>query len=271
MSGITPLYGIHHPDSATKVINLGPELEQMAADVEAALAAAEIPPVTPAPVMVAATPLARDQFWGVPGNEAERLALQNRGALTIRTDTRWIERYFATYNATSNPGGATPAGWYPVAGDMPEVNLLPAAPQQLPTTMQNITNWAPPGQGLSVSTAGTEFFTVAGGVVTCLRAGVYEMSSRLALNSAAGHAIAFYLLRNNSTAGGNVLTQETVLTHGAYGTMANLQVARVQLDAGDNVRVTSAAASIALTVFPGANGLHRSAGEFEVRYLGPAR
>lgn len=63
---------------------------------------------------------ARDTFWGIPADETARLTLQNKGATTVRTDTGTAERYYATYNATTNPGGRTPAGWYedgaPVVG-----------------------------------------------------------------------------------------------------------------------------------------------------------
>lgn len=36
-----------------------------------------------------------------------------------RSDRGYEERYFSEYNASANPGGATPAGWYPVTGNMP--------------------------------------------------------------------------------------------------------------------------------------------------------
>ena len=112
MTGTTPVYGIPYPDGTTKAKNLPAELAAMAAGVEASLLAASIPPVTPAAVMVAASVAARDAYWGVPSTEAERIALQNRGATTLRTDKGWQERYLATYDATTNPAGANPAGWY---------------------------------------------------------------------------------------------------------------------------------------------------------------
>jgi hypothetical protein len=68
---------------------------------------------------VASSSSARDIYWGVPSTLTQRLALQNSGATTIRTDTGWSEKYYATYDASTNPGGATPAGWYPVEGILP--------------------------------------------------------------------------------------------------------------------------------------------------------
>lgn len=114
MTGTTPLYGIRYPDSTTKLVGLGPELETFAGDVERVLQAAQIPAVTPANTVVAATQAARDQAWGVPSTDTQRRNLQNLGATTIRTDKGWTERYFAQYHATLNPGGVAAAGWYPL-------------------------------------------------------------------------------------------------------------------------------------------------------------
>lgn len=115
MTATTPVYGIPYPTATTKAKDLPAELAAMGAGVEAALLAASIPPATPAAVRVAASAAARDAYWGVPSTEAQRIALQNRGATTIRTDKAWEERYYATYNAATNPGGASTPGWYPKA------------------------------------------------------------------------------------------------------------------------------------------------------------
>lgn len=39
-----------------------------------------------------------------------------QGNRVYRNDLGYTEAYFALYNAASNPGGATPAGWYPQSG-----------------------------------------------------------------------------------------------------------------------------------------------------------
>jgi hypothetical protein len=67
-------------------------------------------------VYVAASAAARNAHWGTPTTSSTQLALQNLGATTIRTDTGVVERYFATYNATTNIGGSAAPGWYPVDG-----------------------------------------------------------------------------------------------------------------------------------------------------------
>lgn len=52
---------------------------------------------------------------------AERDAIPGpvQGMTVYRADKGWTERYFAAYNAATNPAGTTPAGWYPVGGGTP--------------------------------------------------------------------------------------------------------------------------------------------------------
>lgn len=68
-------------------------------------------------VYVASSEAARNTHWGTPTTSSTQLALQNLGATTIRTDLQMTERYFATYNASTNPGGARVPGWYPVGNE----------------------------------------------------------------------------------------------------------------------------------------------------------
>lgn len=89
--------------------------------------------------VVAASSTARDTYWGTPTTTATQRALQDRGAHTIRTDLGWTERYYATWNGSTNPGGAAVAGWYPVAGKMPYVVARRAATQALTTTASAVT------------------------------------------------------------------------------------------------------------------------------------
>lgn len=112
----TPTLAIRYPDGSTKANQLAAALQAQALDTEAAILAAGIPPVQPMSIVVAATQAARDSAWGIPATEAERIALQNLGATTVRRDKGWTERYYATYNSVSNPAGASVAGWYQIDG-----------------------------------------------------------------------------------------------------------------------------------------------------------
>ena len=48
----------------------------------------------------------------------------NQGDKVFRNDKGYEEQYFALYNASTNIGGATPAGWYPVAGTVPTCQVV---------------------------------------------------------------------------------------------------------------------------------------------------
>ena len=82
----------------------------LAADISTAITAADGSNV------VKASAADRDTFWGTPGTTTTQRQLQDRGAHTVRTDKGWTERYYAAWNGTTNPAGASVAGWYPVHG-----------------------------------------------------------------------------------------------------------------------------------------------------------
>lgn len=132
--GTTPIYAIRYPDPTTKANQLPTSFQNLALDVERSLSTALIPPASPAPVYVAPSLAARDAFWGVPATGADQITLQNRGAITVRTDRGWTEQYFGLYNVTTNPGGAlVTAGWYPISGELPFIKLGMSAAQNVTT------------------------------------------------------------------------------------------------------------------------------------------
>lgn len=81
------------------------------------------------PQLIAASDAARDAYWGTPATGPAQLALQARGAETIRTDKGWTERYYGLYNSGTNPGGAPVAGWYPVSGKLPKARITKTVAQ----------------------------------------------------------------------------------------------------------------------------------------------
>lgn len=68
-------------------------------------------------------------------NAAERDALfagaPQQGAQVTRADMNWTERYYGLYDASSNPGGAAIAGWYPDSGKVPKMRLAKTDTQAL--------------------------------------------------------------------------------------------------------------------------------------------
>lgn len=101
---ITSPDGIQYPDTATGFTPQATHWAALADSTQAAitgLRGASIAPV--------ATLAARNALYPTPvqGNTVSRL------------DTGYIERYFSEYSSGGNPGGATPADWYPIAGALP--------------------------------------------------------------------------------------------------------------------------------------------------------
>ncbi|WP_314148243.1 hypothetical protein [uncultured Leifsonia sp.] len=139
MTGKTPRFNIPYPDGTTKAYKLGDELAAMAGGMEAALLAAGIPAVTNQDRAVANSDAARNAHFGNPSTEPDRLALQMRGAECVRPDRGWTERYFATFNAQTNPGGATTPGWYPVEGRKPLCRLTTSIAQGWATQLTPFT------------------------------------------------------------------------------------------------------------------------------------
>lgn len=61
---------------------------------------------------------------GVVANQSERDAqypTPGQGMSVYRTDLGYTERYYGLYNASTNPAGRTPAGWYKEAGQIVQV------------------------------------------------------------------------------------------------------------------------------------------------------
>lgn len=61
-------------------------------------------------------------FIGTVATQAARDAIfpnAVQGNRIHRSDLGYTEAYYGLYNVTTNPSGATPAGWYPIDGAMP--------------------------------------------------------------------------------------------------------------------------------------------------------
>lgn len=74
------------------------------------------------------TTAARDERWGVPTTDAERVTLANQAPTWWNTEKSWMEGYFAPAGLsglTARPLLAgRPAGWYPLYGKLPHVKIL---------------------------------------------------------------------------------------------------------------------------------------------------
>lgn len=150
----------------------------------------------------AASSTARDAHFGVPANDTQRLALQNTGAVCVRTDTGITEAYYATYNASTNPGGASLYGWYPIGGAVPKLSVSTATSQSFTTTWANATFATPvvnENQG----------FTFSSGVATIPTSGLYRVTGTIVFVASTSGTKAVTIYRTGSATtyfGGTAIT-----------------------------------------------------------------
>lgn len=106
MAGTATL-GLWSPDGTDDIDEIVPDLAAMQTSTEAAILATRGMIVSP----TVASAAARDALYPAPA----------QGNRVFRSDVGWEETYYALYNAGTNPGGVTPAGWYPTGGNMPRI------------------------------------------------------------------------------------------------------------------------------------------------------
>lgn len=102
--GLTSPDAIPYPDGTTAFAPLHAHFAAVAEGAQTAvnnLRASASPPVGSA--------TARNAIYPTPV----------QGNAVFRTDKGYEERFYAEYSAGGNPGGATPAGWYPTSGAKP--------------------------------------------------------------------------------------------------------------------------------------------------------
>lgn len=100
----TPLFKITYPEGGANLTPLQSWFAAIANDVENALTTG----------LGGAARLAN--------SDAERNTIfpaPVQGNQVLRPDKGYTEQYYGLWNSSSNPGGATPAGWYPVSGILP--------------------------------------------------------------------------------------------------------------------------------------------------------
>lgn len=94
-----------------------------------------------------------------------------QGNRVWRTNLGGIEAYYGAYNAGTNPGGATPAGWYPISGKTPTFMAFGSGVLSVPNAVTTVlTNWATPR-------VNSGFTSWASGVLTIATPGEYEITA----------------------------------------------------------------------------------------------
>ena len=160
MAGATSPDNIYIPQTTDDLTPLATPMANMAASVQAALTARFRGYTGPIQAVPVANQTARTTAFPAPV----------QGNSVLRLDKGWTERYYGTYNVTTNPGGALAgAGWYPVEGILPWFESYQSAAASIPN---NAWTGAPP-TGTVVSRGG---FTVATDVINVPFPGFYSVA-----------------------------------------------------------------------------------------------
>lgn len=207
---------------------------------------------------------------GVPtvASQAARdilIPLPTQNDSVFRSDRGWTETYFALYNVTTNPGGATPAGWYPTGGLMPFAQIARSDNAQLLAAAA----W--------VNYSGNTIWNVAGsktnGFVPYNAGWTAPFSGRYSLEaslSSKGAAIFGGVSLDPSTSGRTSLLLESTTATPAFSIGKLSLVGTLELNAGDKVYIKATATSVAdMNLWRSSEA--NDAGRFNLTYIGPKR
>lgn len=165
---------------------------------------------------------------------AERTALYPipaQGNRVWRNDLGYEEAYYTTYNATTNPGGAVVAGWYPIAGNLPFYFASATQSQPIGSSANSLmaTLWGP-----SSGHKYKGFAPVSGtsGVFVIPISGVYDISAAIRVGGAS--QVVMYINRNDST--GNAAAAGGIIRVDSIGSAISASKT-AYLTAGDQLRV----------------------------------
>ncbi len=168
----------------------------------------------------------RNLIYGIPGTDAEHVALANREITWYNTDKGWNERYYALASlpglavrglASPGPGYGNPTnGWYPVPGTLAYMtriknNSFQSAPGGVFTQPQLL------GSGATAfAHVGGMFNAVGNSAIVPTIAGLFDITSNIYWSG--GGAMAYTILSVRYTGG-----TEQITSTRAYGGPADMQ------------------------------------------------
>lgn len=209
--------------------------------------------LTAAPVAVASAS-ARDALYPTPA----------QGQSVFRSDTGWVETYYGLYNASTNPGGATPAGWYPTSGNMPQAKLVrntatASFGANAWTSVTNLTFW-------QTEIAGSGGVTIeSNGTLKTTLPGLYEAEAGIMSN---GIPFTILCLKKNATSADGTGQIAGQTGYGLSGWNVTNAKTTVKMLANDYIHwsyyATTGGSSNAWS-----SGTEKNASFISLRYIGP--
>lgn len=201
--------------------------------------------------------------YGIPGSDAERVALANRRIVWYNSELGWEESYYAVTGTSglTVPGLVADAapGWYPI-GTGPRLVLQTAGAQAM-TANANFTNWNLPGTGYSyrLGPAGQFVDHGAPGYAFTYLAGRYEVMLALYVQNGTGTGVAS-LRANHSLSTAYQAQQKPMPLLQNYGQVFEFHMRDLEMKAGGLFFAKLDAGSISV-----GGGWT----ELSVKYLGP--
>lgn len=188
------------------------------------------------------------------------------GDRCFRVDLGYEETYFGAYNATSNPGGASPAGWYP----------SPGAPIYARVEKQNGFQTIGTGGGTTVSGLGLMVesggFTLSGttGRLRVPRSGMYSCQTRVYGSGSSLSGVNMGL--NKSGSGIDTEAGAVARLKRTDGSVDEVEtgVDIFRYAEGDSLLMFGVSLSAPASIY-GAPGAPHSSTGFNLQYIGPLR
>lgn len=194
------------------------------------------------------------------------LASPNQGMVSHLTDSNSMWQYYEVYNASTNPGGASVAGWYPLEGTVLFAGKRNNTSASIPTgayTVISFNTFTCAGSTSNTTTIQINSATIPS-TFTVRNAGWYSIGGTCrtsAWSSTAGTGRAFAVNRNSTTYSTNIMLQDSDGDPTGVGGVTS-EASAVLLAAGDVVRMF-------LFQDSGGNATNNDT-NFSIQYLRPA-
>ena len=186
-----------------------------------------------------------------------------QGNTVFRTDLGYSETYYGTYNDVSNPGGASPAGWYPSAGAQIYASVQKTSGfQTITTTASAIT-----GLALGQQVGG---FTLASDRLKIPVSGVYDARVKVYGSGPNMGPINVGLTKDNNTPDLALGPFARLLRSSPAVDEAREASGLFKFAANDNIGLGAFTVSTTGSVWGGAADTASSTG-FQLIYVGPPR